>query len=142
MCVKWARLTVCCVDAHKADDKPDVCVCGCALFRREFQTMSFIRHHQKSTKEGTHHHHLTPLHTHTTLIRSIIDPATRNKVPYSSGKRKCVDPFKTNKTTRRMNLSFPIEGKTKPIQDIYKDIGKNVFHFILCVIISTWCVAM
>lgn len=109
MCVKWARLP----DGRTQKRSAGCgCVCGCALFRREFETMSFIRHHQtKENREKHHHHHLyillppTSLHN---LIRSIIDPAKQEikikvvlifPIPESS-ERKC-------SAERRINLSFP-----------------------------------
>jgi hypothetical protein len=80
--------------------------------------MSFIRHHQTKEvdreREEHHHHHLTPLYT---LIRSIIDPATRNLKSkkkffalFGSVESERIlsrDEKKIFFSPRRMNLSFP-----------------------------------
>ncbi len=132
MCVLNGRGWLC-VDAHIKRSR----MCGCALFRREFQTMSFIRHHQKThkrrnTPSSSSH---SPPHTHTplSLDQSSIQQQEK-KVPYSSAKRKCVDPFKTNKTKRRRDgwtCHFLQKERPNPPK-IYKDIRKCLPLYTMC----------
>jgi hypothetical protein len=106
------------IDAHKAE--PDVWMraLSARVSNNELHPPSSKNTQKKATH---HHHHLTPLHTHTTLIRSIIDPATRRQKFLIRLERESASILlkqtKQNDETDELVISYRRK-ETKPTQDI------------------------